>query len=378
MLRVARCGSGRGMLAVAIACCVGYSIGAAHATATLKNGKGAKSWDPSRPPIASSAESAQPSGQSVSQVCTQGDPLAEAIATRGFGKPEEAAGYVQPRRLEAVRRMIAKNEEKFIGRNVASLHWENEAPYHLMRDPSILRAVVRVLGEDVVAVDTSVFVKNAAGTLGVGWHQDAYSYGISGRMVAVMIAIDDITAENAPMVYLPGSHRNGTGQPCSMPHDQHPTGTLNYYNVIDEKELAAMFGAPLATKPCLLAKGEFALFDNSNLLLSNVAPLVSACPPVHTLTGSMSENNIFAPALGEFALFDSYLVHGGGPNHSSQRRAAMTAWFTTPYTTYTPVSTTSDGIELYRPQLIHGRSPAGGRLPLSPPVFSVHISDLID
>ena len=119
-----------------------------------------------------------------------------------------------------------RRRQFFNHKNVASLHWENEAIHHLaVRDPNIVRAVRRVLGKDVVAVDTSEFVKTVGGGKGVGWHQDAYSYGITGRMVAVMIALDDITAENAPMVLIPGSHRNSAGVPYLVPHDQEPNPT---------------------------------------------------------------------------------------------------------------------------------------------------------
>ena len=87
---------------------------------------------------------------------------------------------------------------------------------------------------------------------------------VTGRMVAVMIALDDITAENAPSVFIPGSHRNSAGVPYLVPHDQepNPTETLSYYNIISEKALEPLFGSPLAPELCLLAKGEFAIFDS--------------------------------------------------------------------------------------------------------------------
>jgi hypothetical protein len=77
----------------------------------------------------------------------------------------------------------------------------------LTREPAILDAVQRVLGPDLLAWNTSWFVKFPGDKAFVSWHQDGSYWGLSPMEVATAwVALGPVSAENGCMRVVPGSH----------------------------------------------------------------------------------------------------------------------------------------------------------------------------
>ncbi len=77
----------------------------------------------------------------------------------------------------------------------------------LTREPAILDAVERVLGPDLLAWNTSWFVKFPGDKAYVSWHQDGSYWGLFPMEVATAwVALGPVTPENGCMRVIPGSH----------------------------------------------------------------------------------------------------------------------------------------------------------------------------
>ena len=77
----------------------------------------------------------------------------------------------------------------------------------LTREPGILDAVERVLGPDLLAWNTSWFVKFPGDKAFVSWHQDGTYWGLSPMEVATAwVALGPVTPANGCMRVIPGSH----------------------------------------------------------------------------------------------------------------------------------------------------------------------------
>ena len=99
----------------------------------------------------------------------------------------------------------------------ASRRWQIYADTHfvlpwvdeLTREPGILDAVQQVLGPDLLAWNTSWFVKMPGDKSFVSWHQDGAYWGLSPMEVATAwVALGPVTAENGCMRVIPGSHQH--------------------------------------------------------------------------------------------------------------------------------------------------------------------------
>ena len=77
----------------------------------------------------------------------------------------------------------------------------------LTREPGILDAVERVLGPNLLAWNTSWFVKFPGDKAFVSWHQDGAYWGLSPMEVATAwVALGPVTPANGCMRVIPGSH----------------------------------------------------------------------------------------------------------------------------------------------------------------------------
>ena len=77
----------------------------------------------------------------------------------------------------------------------------------LTREGAILDAVQQLLGPDLLAWNTSWFVKFPGDKAFVSWHQDGAYWGLSPMEVATAwVALGPVTAENGCMRVIPGSH----------------------------------------------------------------------------------------------------------------------------------------------------------------------------
>lgn len=95
---------------------------------------------------------------------------------------------------------------------VLAVHFPHKAS-PLMRDalvhPAITPILTELIGPDVKAMQSMLFVKNA-GKPGQAWHQDEFYIPTRDRsLIGVWIALDDATIDNGCLWMHPGSHHDG-------------------------------------------------------------------------------------------------------------------------------------------------------------------------
>lgn len=97
----------------------------------------------------------------------------------------------------------------------ASKRWQIYADTHfvlpwvdaLTREAGILSAVQQVLGPNLLAWNTSWFVKMPGDKTYISWHQDGAYWGLSPMEVATAwVALGPVTVKNGCMRVIPGSH----------------------------------------------------------------------------------------------------------------------------------------------------------------------------
>ncbi len=93
-------------------------------------------------------------------------------------------------------------------------HKASPAALAALRAPRIVDALVSVIGPNVKAMQSMLFIKSE-GKPGQAWHQDEYFIPTRDRsLTAVWIALDDATIENGCLWVLPGSQRRGVIYPA--------------------------------------------------------------------------------------------------------------------------------------------------------------------
>ncbi len=74
--------------------------------------------------------------------------------------------------------------------------------------PGLIEIARRLIGDDIILWGTTVFGKPAFGGKETPWHQDGEYYPIRPlEVLTVWIPLDDVTPENGPMRFIPGSHK---------------------------------------------------------------------------------------------------------------------------------------------------------------------------
>ena len=98
-------------------------------------------------------------------------------------------------------------------------HKVSAAAYAALTAPRIVDALVQVVGPNVKAMQSMLFIKSE-GKPGQPWHQDECFIPTRDRsLTAVWIALDDATVENGCLWVLSGSHRRGVLYPSREQHD---------------------------------------------------------------------------------------------------------------------------------------------------------------
>ena len=138
--------------------------------------------------------------------------------------------------------------------------------------PDLMEMAAQLIGEDIILWGTTIFGKPARGGKGTPWHQDGDYYPIRPlETMTIWIALDDVTPENGPMRFIPGSHKGKK----NYSHHREENPDLTIYDVCDSEH-----------------------FDEST-----------------------AEDLIIK--AGQVSYHDVYMIHGSGPNLTDQRRAAF-------------------------------------------------------
>ena len=140
--------------------------------------------------------------------------------------PDEIArfnrdGYLKPIRIfptaeitdirryfdDLLARTLAAGRDSY---SISTAHLAHARVYDLLTDPRLVARVQDLLGENVVAWGSHFFCKMPGDGKRVAWHQDASYWPLTpSKAVTIWLAIDDASAENACMRYIPGSHLLG-------------------------------------------------------------------------------------------------------------------------------------------------------------------------
>ena len=96
--------------------------------------------------------------------------------------------------------------------HVLTIHFPHKASQlmaQMLSLPEIVGVLTALVGPDVKAMRSMMFVKNA-GKAGQAWYQDDYYIPTRDKsLIGVWIALDDATIENGCLWMHPGSHREG-------------------------------------------------------------------------------------------------------------------------------------------------------------------------
>lgn len=155
-------------------------------------------------------------------------------------------------------------------------HAQSRTIWDLATDDRILDHVEDLIGPNIVCWSTHYFCKLAGDKREVPFHQDAAYWPLRpARTVTVWLAIDDATAENGPLCFIPGSHRRGRFE----------------WRQRDEEVVLR-----------LEVRGHEALGARHPLLLR----------------------------AGQFSMHSDMLVHGSAPNPSNRRRCGIALRYVMP------------------------------------------------
>jgi ectoine hydroxylase-related dioxygenase (phytanoyl-CoA dioxygenase family) len=90
----------------------------------------------------------------------------------------------------------------------------------LAKAENVLTPVKQLIGPDIRLHGSKLNIKGAKGGSAVEWHQDWAFYPHSNDdVLAIGIFLDDVSISNAPIMFLPGSHRGPV-------HDHHSNGVF--------------------------------------------------------------------------------------------------------------------------------------------------------
>ena len=92
---------------------------------------------------------------------------------------------------------------------VSGLYERDETFLRFALYPEIIEEVKQLIGEDIILWGSSLFCKAEKTGNETPWHQDGEYWPIKPlESVTIWLAIDEVTPENGPLQYIPGSHLN--------------------------------------------------------------------------------------------------------------------------------------------------------------------------
>jgi ectoine hydroxylase-related dioxygenase (phytanoyl-CoA dioxygenase family) len=131
----------------------------------------------------------------------------------------------------------------------------------IMRRPSVLDPVSRVLGPDLLVWGCSFFIKEAGTPDHITWHQDLTYWGLdSTQEVTAWLALSPATVESGAMRFVPGSHRGAI-----VPHRD----TFEQANLLSRGQEIAVEVDEATAVDVVLAPGEMSLHHGRLFHASN-------------------------------------------------------------------------------------------------------------
>lgn len=186
-----------------------------------------------------------------------------------FSRHEAARLKREAERVFALDRAEVWRESSGTARTAFAAHTYNEGFRRLGRHPRLIEPVMQILGGSVYMHQYKVNAKAAFDGEVWQWHQDYGTWRRDDEMpepraLNIAVFLDDVTAANGPLLFIPGSHKQGV---LAAGHDlettSYPLWTLDRETVT---RLAERGGCVAPTGPA-----------GSVLLFSSL--LVHASPP---------------------------------------------------------------------------------------------------
>lgn len=186
-----------------------------------------------------------------------------------FSLAEAALMHEAAKNVYAMAREEVWRESSGVARTAFAAHQYNETFRLLARHPRLIEPVMQLVDGPVYMHQFKVNAKAAFDGEVWQWHQDFGTWHRDDKMpepraMNIAVFIDEVTAANGPLLFIPGSHQAGV---LAAGHDlettSYPLWTLDRDTV---KELAARGGCVAPTGPA-----------GSMLLFSSL--LVHASPP---------------------------------------------------------------------------------------------------
>lgn len=182
-------------------------------------------------------------------------------------------------------------------RMVHGSHLTNDAFARLARHPRLVHPVEQLLGGPVYVYQSRLNLKEglkSRPSQGYPWHQDFSTWNSRDllpepRAVVVFTFLDDVTACNAPLMVIPGSHRDGL-----LPEGESTTGTYREIAPDTLARLAAREGVAAG-----LGRRGTVLLMHCNLVhgsTENISPLRRA---LYSLVYSAADNRPASRERGE-------------------------------------------------------------------------------
>lgn len=186
-----------------------------------------------------------------------------------FTPAEAALMHTAAKDVYAMSREEVWRESSGVARTAFAAHLYNETFRRLGRHPRLIEPVMQLVGGPVYMHQFKVNAKAAFDGEVWQWHQDFGTWHRDDQMpepraMNIAVFIDDVTAANGPLLFIPGSHEAGV---LAAGHDlettSYPLWTLDRETVV---ELAERGGCVAPTGPA-----------GSMLVFSSL--LVHASPP---------------------------------------------------------------------------------------------------
>lgn len=156
--------------------------------------------------------------------------------------PAKAADYRS--QLEAIERDVAHDP----ARRKSLRYYSNivlDFVDRITRLAAITDRVVAILGEDLLVLDASFFIKEAQSPNYVTWRQDLHYWGLDGEdEVTAWLALSPATGRSGCMRFVPGSHRRVVDHRDTFDADNLLTRGQELAVEVDERDAIDVVLAP--------------------------------------------------------------------------------------------------------------------------------------